>query len=123
MIIAAIEDVPTLAIDWIAHGEVVVITRRDVIVGYYIPKFRTDQAPVEGTAAVSSEDLDSTETVRGRYEKPSPQAPSEDTVEPSGLTVDDPLWDIVGIAHSDGPSDVAANKHRYLAESYAARGR
>ena len=32
---------------------------------------------------------------------------------------DDPLWEIVGIAHSDGPGDVAENKHKYLADAYA----
>jgi hypothetical protein len=34
----------------------------------------------------------------------------------------DPLWDIVGIAHAadfpDVPRDVARNKHTYLAEAY-----
>ncbi len=32
---------------------------------------------------------------------------------------DDPLWEIVGIARSDGPGDVAENKHKYLADAYA----
>lgn len=36
------------------------------------------------------------------------------------VTEADPLWSIVGIAHTTGPTDVAANKHRYLAEAYAA---
>ncbi len=31
---------------------------------------------------------------------------------------DDPLWDIVGMAHSDGPGDVADNVDKYLAEAY-----
>ncbi len=30
---------------------------------------------------------------------------------------DDPLWDIVGMAHSDGPGDVADNVDKYLAEA------
>ena len=30
----------------------------------------------------------------------------------------DPLWDIVGIAHSGGPSDVAENKHKDLADAH-----
>ena len=34
-------------------------------------------------------------------------------------SLDDPLWEIVGIAHSDGPGDVAENKHKYLADAYA----
>lgn len=38
------------------------------------------------------------------------------------LTREDALWNIVGIGESDGPGDVAANKHRYLAEAYAAKG-
>lgn len=35
------------------------------------------------------------------------------------FTMDDPLWNIVGIAHSEGPTDVSQNKHKYLAEAYA----
>lgn len=34
---------------------------------------------------------------------------------------EDPLWNIVGIARSGGPTDVARNKHKYLAEAYAAK--
>lgn len=34
----------------------------------------------------------------------------------------DPLWQIVGIGRSDGPTDVASNKHKYLAEAYAHKG-
>ena len=33
----------------------------------------------------------------------------------------DPLWNIVGMARSDGPGDVAANHDRYLAEAYLDR--
>jgi excisionase family DNA binding protein len=33
------------------------------------------------------------------------------------LTLDDPLFGLVGIAKSDGPSDVSSNKHKYLAEA------
>lgn len=36
---------------------------------------------------------------------------------------DDPLWNIVGMASSEGPTDVSENKHRYLAEAYAAKGK
>ncbi len=32
---------------------------------------------------------------------------------------DDPIWDIVGMAHADGPGNVADNVDRYLAEAYA----
>jgi hypothetical protein len=32
---------------------------------------------------------------------------------------DDALWDIAGIARTNGPGDVATNKHKYLAEAYA----
>jgi len=35
------------------------------------------------------------------------------------VTRNDPLWNIVGIASSEGPGDVARNKHEYLAEAYA----
>lgn len=35
------------------------------------------------------------------------------------LTPDDPFWDIVGMSDSTtGPTDVARNKHAYLAEAY-----
>jgi excisionase family DNA binding protein len=32
----------------------------------------------------------------------------------------DSLWNIVGIAESDGPGDVSADKHKYLADAYGA---
>ncbi len=35
------------------------------------------------------------------------------------FTMDDPLWNIVGIGRSTGPTDVSENKHKYLAEAYA----
>ena len=36
------------------------------------------------------------------------------------ITEDDSLWNIVGMAgDDDGPTDVARNKHKYLAEAYA----
>lgn len=39
------------------------------------------------------------------------------------ITAEDPLWNIVGIGDSgpDGPTDVARNKHTYLAEAYEDR--
>jgi len=36
------------------------------------------------------------------------------------FTLDSPFWDIVGIIDDDGPTDVAANKHKYLADAYDA---
>jgi hypothetical protein len=36
-------------------------------------------------------------------------------------SADDPLWAIVGIAHSGGPGDVSENKYKYLAEAYTPR--
>ena len=40
----------------------------------------------------------------------------------SGLvTLQDALWNIVGIGASDGPTDTSINKHRYLAEAYTTR--
>lgn len=35
------------------------------------------------------------------------------------LSADDPLWDIVGLGRSEGPTDVSTNKHKYLAEAAA----
>lgn len=35
------------------------------------------------------------------------------------FTKDDPLWNIVGMARSEGPGDVSENKYKYLAEAYA----
>ncbi len=35
------------------------------------------------------------------------------------FTMKDPLWEIRGIVDGPGPTDVAANKDRYLAEAYA----
>ena len=34
------------------------------------------------------------------------------------FTMDDPLWGIVGIGRSTGPTDVSENKHKYLADAY-----
>jgi hypothetical protein len=36
------------------------------------------------------------------------------------LTFDDPLFKLIGSARSRGPGDVAENKHKYLAQVYAA---
>ena len=36
-----------------------------------------------------------------------------------GLTPEDTLWNIIGIIDDpDGPTDVSANKHKYLADAY-----
>jgi excisionase family DNA binding protein len=37
------------------------------------------------------------------------------------LTADDPIWDIVGMGRSEGPTDVSQNKRKYLAEGYFAK--
>ena|SRR5437762_11961845 len=34
------------------------------------------------------------------------------------IAADDPLSRLIGIGRSDGPGDISANKHRYLAEAY-----
>ncbi len=36
---------------------------------------------------------------------------------------DDSLWNIVGMGKSEEATDVAANKHRYLAQAYAAKSK
>jgi excisionase family DNA binding protein len=45
-----------------------------------------------------------------------PVEPAEPLGKP--FTRDDPLWDIVGIGRSEGPNDVARNKHKYFADAY-----
>jgi hypothetical protein len=35
------------------------------------------------------------------------------------FTMDDPLWDIVGVGESEGVTDVSSNKHKYVADAYA----
>jgi excisionase family DNA binding protein len=45
-----------------------------------------------------------------------PIEPDDERSEP--FTMDDPLWEIVGIGRSEGQNDVARNKHRYLADAY-----
>ena len=49
--------------------------------------------------------------------QPAPPATSR---QPRGrrLTKDDPLFGIIGIGHSEGPTDVSTNKHKYLSEAY-----
>lgn len=53
----------------------------------------------------------------------SPSSPDEEEAEPDELvgqpfTMDDPLWNMFGIGESDDPTEVAENKHEYLAEAY-----
>lgn len=47
------------------------------------------------------------------------------TKQSQSTSKNDPLWDIIGIAHAvdfpDVPKDVASNKHAYLAEAYDAK--
>jgi antitoxin (DNA-binding transcriptional repressor) of toxin-antitoxin stability system len=38
---------------------------------------------------------------------------------PRHFSMDDPLWDIVGVGRSSGPTDVSSNKHKYLADAVA----
>jgi len=50
-------------------------------------------------------------------------SPDEEEAEPDELvgqpfTMDDPLWNMFGIGESDDPTEVAENKHEYLAEAY-----
>lgn len=33
------------------------------------------------------------------------------------FTMDDPLWSLVGTGRSEGPTDVARNKHKYVADA------
>jgi len=42
------------------------------------------------------------------------------TPRPKPLSRDNPIWEIVGTVTEDVGSDVSENKHKYLAEAYAA---
>ena len=35
------------------------------------------------------------------------------------FTLDDPLWNMVGMIDDDGPTDMSENKYKYLADAYA----
>ncbi len=51
-------------------------------------------------------------------------APSQTRTRRSArFSMKDPLWGIRGIIDGPGPTDVAANKDKYLAEAYAAKQR
>lgn len=50
--------------------------------------------------------------------EPSATVVSDELADAKPFTLDDPLWGLVGIARSDGPGDVSANKHKYLADAY-----
>jgi len=50
--------------------------------------------------------------------EPSEQFGNRQTGHPT--SADDPLWSIIGIGESHGPTDVATNKQKYLADAYAA---
>ena len=41
---------------------------------------------------------------------------------PRGMSVNDPIWDLVGMATGDGPSDVSENHDKYLADYYYSKG-
>ena len=43
----------------------------------------------------------------------------DDRGQANHLTFEDPLWDIVGMIDDDGPTDMAENHDRYLADAYA----
>lgn len=52
-----------------------------------------------------------------------PEEPEFETLGSSPLkgqptTKDDPLWKLIGIGESSGPTDVSRRKHDYLAEAY-----
>lgn len=52
-----------------------------------------------------------------------PRKPEFETLGSSPLkgqpfTKDDPLWKLIGIGESSGPTDVSRRKHEYLAEAY-----
>lgn len=51
---------------------------------------------------------------------PVPEAPRRQR-KTGVVTRNDPLWNIVGMANSEGPGDVSRNKHKYLAEAYATK--
>ncbi len=54
-------------------------------------------------------------------QNPPDEPPRKRSRKPRYLTYDDPIWSLVGIATGpEGePTDVARNKHKYLAEEYA----
>lgn len=47
-----------------------------------------------------------------------PVAPPKARRVPRGkpFTMHDPLWSVMGIGRSEGPTDVSANKHKYIAD-------
>src|SRR6185312_8650195 len=47
-----------------------------------------------------------------------PQSSREPSVQ-RPFTLTDPLWEVVGIGHSDEPTHIAEHKDDYLAEAYA----
>lgn len=44
-------------------------------------------------------------------------AKNETAIEGQPFTMDDPLWSLVGTGRSEGPTDVARNKHKYVADA------
>ena len=84
----------------------VAVERRGTVVGYYIPLAQPDQPADE---ALPSERVEGVGKIGSGGQ------------ETANITFEDPLWRIVGIGRSEDPTDVAANKHQYLAEAYAAR--
>jgi excisionase family DNA binding protein len=55
------------------------------------------------------------------YESDSDEVEVPDDLLGKPTSIDDPLWNIVGIGCSDEPNDVASNKHKYLAEAILAK--
>ncbi|MFN8531919.1 MAG: helix-turn-helix domain-containing protein [Dehalococcoidia bacterium] len=51
---------------------------------------------------------------------PASEQPTSPRPSSKVFTPEDSLFNIIGMAHSGGPRDVAENKQRYLADAYAA---
>lgn len=56
--------------------------------------------------------------VPAELQQPHGPTPSPSEAEPEPFTLDDPLWQVIGIALEAGPEAVARGKDTYLAEAY-----
>lgn len=53
---------------------------------------------------------------------PKPKGDESDVHPEQTFTMDDPLWDIVGIGSSGSRENVSGNKHEHLADAYDVQG-
>lgn len=80
----------------------------------YISKKMLHAVHVGGNVRIRREELEAL----GERGEPEFETLGSSPLKGQPVTEDDPLWKIIGIGQSSGPTDVSRRKHDYLAEAY-----